>query len=293
MKKIITTIATLAACLIFSMTSFAGTWQQDSTGWWWQNDDGSWPASQWEWLDGNRDGLAECYYFDNRGYCMLNAVTPDGYHVNADGAWTENGAVQYRQTNVFANTINVVTYNNYGGYMDASQNSWYGFSGYGNDSFMDEPGTPGEDYIVADDEDDRMKGEGCSVRPEKSSAVHLSALTPVMKSGMRVVNPCKTSLGESWGETIELSREDYAEYYTAGAYSEFSACVAPEWGISDDAEVSFSVYGDDELLYSFSMTYRSAPEEILVDITGCDFVTIKASRTGWNGKVLVGDAKFL
>ena len=96
MRKLFTAIATLAACLIFAMSSYAGTWILDNVGWWWQNDDGSWPASRWEWLDGNRDGLAECYYFDNRGYCMLSGVTPDGYNVNSSGAWVENGIVQIR-----------------------------------------------------------------------------------------------------------------------------------------------------------------------------------------------------
>lgn len=96
MKKLFTVITTLAACLIFAMSSYAGTWILDNVGWWWQNDDGSWPASRWEWLDGNRDGLAECYYFDNRGYCVLSGVTPDGYNVNSSGAWVENGIVQIR-----------------------------------------------------------------------------------------------------------------------------------------------------------------------------------------------------
>lgn len=77
-----------------SMTVLAAGWQQNATGWWWQNDDGSWPANSWQWLDGNRDGVAECYYFDGNGYMLANTTTPDGYMVNADGAWTVNGVVQ-------------------------------------------------------------------------------------------------------------------------------------------------------------------------------------------------------
>ena len=38
--------------------------------------------------------MAECYYFDQTGYMLSNAKTPDGYQVNADGAWVINGAVQ-------------------------------------------------------------------------------------------------------------------------------------------------------------------------------------------------------
>ena len=49
--------------VLSSMSAFAGQWIQEERGWWWQNDDGSYPVSTWEWLDGNNDGFAECYYF--------------------------------------------------------------------------------------------------------------------------------------------------------------------------------------------------------------------------------------
>ena len=77
-----------------SLVSFAGQQKQDHIGWWWQEDNGSYPVSTWQWIDGNNDGIAECYYFDNLGYCLLNTITPDGYTVNADGAWIVNGIIQ-------------------------------------------------------------------------------------------------------------------------------------------------------------------------------------------------------
>lgn len=81
--------------VLTSMTAFAGEWKQDATGWWWQNDDGSYPVSTWQWLDGNKDGLSESYYFNEAGYLVTN-TTIDGYTVNADGAWTINGEVLLR-----------------------------------------------------------------------------------------------------------------------------------------------------------------------------------------------------
>ncbi len=51
-------------------------------------------AAGWQWLDENNDGIAECYYFDDNGSKLTGTTTPDGYTVNADGAWVENGAVQ-------------------------------------------------------------------------------------------------------------------------------------------------------------------------------------------------------
>lgn len=94
MKKRLVLLMTAAITMAAAMPAYAGTWQQDATGWWWQNDDNSYPANRWEWLDGNKDGVAECYYFDKNGYLVVNAVTPDSFQVNGDGAWVVNGVVQ-------------------------------------------------------------------------------------------------------------------------------------------------------------------------------------------------------
>lgn len=51
----------------------------------------------WQWVDGNSDGAAECYYFDSNGYMLESTVTPDGYMVNENGAWTVDGTVQTKQ----------------------------------------------------------------------------------------------------------------------------------------------------------------------------------------------------
>lgn len=89
--------AMLALTLSMSTTAFAGTWKQEADGWWWQNDDGSYPQSSWQWIDGNNDGVAESYYFNENGYLLTNTTTPDGYTVNEDGAWTVNGVVQQKE----------------------------------------------------------------------------------------------------------------------------------------------------------------------------------------------------
>ena len=33
-------------------------------------------------------------YFDENGVSLTDTVTPDGYQVNGDGQWIENGEVQ-------------------------------------------------------------------------------------------------------------------------------------------------------------------------------------------------------
>lgn len=95
-KKFMTIALTAAMAASMGMTAFAGQWVQNTTGWWWQEDNGSYPVSQWKWLDGNKDGIYECYAFDANGYMYANTTTPDGYTVNKDGAWTIGNSVQLK-----------------------------------------------------------------------------------------------------------------------------------------------------------------------------------------------------
>ena len=90
---VLTAVLTLGA----AMTSYAG-WKQNDTGYWWQNDDGSYLTNGWHWLDGNGDGISECYYFDGNGYMAANTTTPDGYTVDGSGAWVVDGVVQTQGT---------------------------------------------------------------------------------------------------------------------------------------------------------------------------------------------------
>lgn len=52
-----------AAVMTMTMASqaLAGEWKQNETGWWRQEEDGSYPADTWKWLGGNGDGISECY----------------------------------------------------------------------------------------------------------------------------------------------------------------------------------------------------------------------------------------
>ncbi len=97
MKKRSLYMALLTASFscILSMSPLA-VWVEDQVGFWWKEYDGSYPVETWMWLDGNGDGISECYYFGDDGYLLTNTVTPDGYTVNKYGAWTIDGAVQVK-----------------------------------------------------------------------------------------------------------------------------------------------------------------------------------------------------
>ena len=99
-------IFTTALFMSVSMNqiTFAGQWKSDNNGWWYQNDDGSYPTNTWQWIDGNGDGISESYYFNENGYMLANS-TKDGYTLNADGAWTVNGEVQTQGQSTTANPV--------------------------------------------------------------------------------------------------------------------------------------------------------------------------------------------
>lgn len=88
--------AALLALSAFASTAFAGTWKQEANGWQYKDDRAAILRDGWYWLDGNNDGISECYSFDGDGYLRTDTTTPDGYTVNSDGAWTVDGKVQQK-----------------------------------------------------------------------------------------------------------------------------------------------------------------------------------------------------
>ena len=82
--------------------AYAGTWSNEGgpNQWKYYTDDNTSAADGWYWIDGDQDGLEECYYFDKNGFMMADTRTPDGFQVNSDGFWTVSGQVQKRETPV-------------------------------------------------------------------------------------------------------------------------------------------------------------------------------------------------
>ena len=99
LRKKLIALSALTLSLIMVVPVFADNpvgWQKNETGWWYGTNAAgtTWYHDGWQWIDGNKDGISECYYFTPNGYIVTNGKTPDGYDVNADGQWTINGVVQ-------------------------------------------------------------------------------------------------------------------------------------------------------------------------------------------------------
>ena len=83
---------------------------ESKNAWWYDFGNGDYFKSSWQWIDGNQDGIAECYCFDENGWMYENTTTPDGYTVNENGAWTVNNIVQTKTSDLIPknNTNNSV-----------------------------------------------------------------------------------------------------------------------------------------------------------------------------------------
>lgn len=108
MKKKVMFLMIMVMSILMSMTAFAGVWRTGASPnenrWWYDNEDGTWAEGGWQWIDGNQDGTAECYYFDSEGWMAADTMTPDGYQVNGDGAWVENGLVMTQAVSLTASS---------------------------------------------------------------------------------------------------------------------------------------------------------------------------------------------
>ena len=92
MRKLAIVLLTAIFILTGCLSVFAGTWEAFGTDWKYKNDNGTYSAGTWQWIDG------KCYCFGSNGIMYKDCTTPDGYKVNKDGAWIDDkGVVQVQQ----------------------------------------------------------------------------------------------------------------------------------------------------------------------------------------------------
>ena len=96
LRKKLIALSALTLSLIMVVPVFADNpvgWQKNETGWWYGTNAAgtTWYHDGWKWIDGNKDGFSECYYFTPNGYIVTNGKTPDGYYVNKRGVLEIDG----------------------------------------------------------------------------------------------------------------------------------------------------------------------------------------------------------
>lgn len=128
MKKRVAVVIMISVFLGLTQTAYADSWKSSDTAggerWRYEEDDGTFARNGWYWLDGNRDGISECYYFDENGWMLSNTMTPDGYQVDGNGAWTQQGQAQVRSQEDIKLEVKDWTYDefrNYSEYVEGSE----------------------------------------------------------------------------------------------------------------------------------------------------------------------------
>lgn len=77
----------LGFLLSFHGSALAGEWKQDDKGWWYENEDKTYLTGGWQWIND------KCYYFNEEGYMLSNAITPDECWVGEDGSWVSESYI--------------------------------------------------------------------------------------------------------------------------------------------------------------------------------------------------------
>ena len=260
--------ATLACTATLSLTAFAGNWVSDAKGWWYDFGNGTWPSSSWQWIDGNNDGTAECYYFDRFGYCILIGATPDGYQVNENGAWIENGAVQTR--NVAVNTA---------GQNNAASNTKKNTSANASEEVQEDGG----EQLVSD-------------KKAKNNAVKLYGKAPIIKECKSWSQLRSNREKKTYRDGFAFYNGDYIEFTNDGNNTHLKAAVFPEeenWGKNDILSLEVYNENDDVLYKSEDIRYDTKAFTIDVDISGSEKIGIRAVDGSWpHGVIGIVHARF-
>ena len=105
--------AFLLASSLAPVSVQAASWKQNKTGWWWQEDNGSYPVSQWKVING------KWYAFDERGYMR------SGWFLS-NGKWYYLGAANNGSMKTGWQLINGSWYYLNPGNGDMAANQWIG-----------------------------------------------------------------------------------------------------------------------------------------------------------------------
>ncbi len=81
-KRLAVGIVAAAMLMTSTATAFAAEWKQNETGWWYENEDGTYPVNSWVQVNG------VWYFFNQEGYMSTGWGWDNGnwYFTNSDGA---------------------------------------------------------------------------------------------------------------------------------------------------------------------------------------------------------------
>lgn len=127
MKRFFTVAAAGILSLSMVCSVYAGTWKQEDTrpvsqdgvsNWWYQEDDGSYPSSQWKSIDG------KYYYFNEEGWMLAGTMAPGNYQVDESGAMISGDTSGFGATTGYTRQEDMIQWFNNGYAILTASNSW-------------------------------------------------------------------------------------------------------------------------------------------------------------------------
>mgnify|MGYP000853479572 FL=1 len=277
--------ATTALMAAFALNAQAGYWAQNTTGWWYDWGNGTWPASSWQWIDGNSDGIAECYYFDRFGYCMINATTPDNYQVNASGAWVENGVVQTREVGVSKSSNSIKADNP--------------------TVVTSKTKKKKKEKAEKDEQEEKQKAQEQETQEQRAetqkttqySGKYLYDMNSILSNHIDRCNSLVTNKeNKTVTRALRSNSAGYVEYVAGKKYTKFKATVATvkdgDW--YESRRMVLQVMGDGAELYvSPDIYYNTDMFDIEVDISGYDIIRLNVlTVSSYAADVALVNARF-
>jgi cysteine-rich secretory protein family./putative cell wall binding repeat len=277
--------ATTALMAAFALNAQAGYWAQNTTGWWYDWGNGTWPASSWQWIDGNSDGIAECYYFDRFGYCMINATTPDNYQVNASGAWVENGVVQTREVGVSKSSNSIKADNP--------------------TVVTSKTKKKKKEKAEKDEQEEKQKAQEQETQEQRAetqkttqySGKYLYDMNPILRDDIGYYDSLVTNKeNKTVTRALKSNGSGYVEYVAGKKYTKFKATVATveDGSWYESPRMVLQVMGDGAELYvSPDIYYNTDMFDIEVDISGYDIIRLNVlTVSSYAANVALVNARF-
>ena len=127
----------------------------------------------------------------------------------------------------------------------------------------------------------------------------LQEFTVIGENAVELASDLKDVQGNSYNIAYSIggnsigSNSNYLEVYIAGDYNTFSGKFAPvdawRWRTSYPT-ATVAIYGDDKILESFEISYKSLPFEFEVDVTGVSYLKVQMAEGSMWTNVLLADA---
>ena len=279
-KLVLSTAVFVAA---FAVNAYAGGWMQDSTGWWYDWGNGSWPSSSWQWIDGNSDGVAECYYFDRFGYCMVNTTTPDNYQVNASGAWVENGTVQTRNVGVQKSSNSIKTSNSTIQKSSETRKK------------EEEKKKEQQQQQTEEQEEQQEEQREETKKTNQYGGKYLYDMNSILSKSVYKYDSLVTNKeNKTVTRALGFGNYGFIEYVAGKKYTKLKATVAPaKNGWIERDRVVLQILGDGTELYvTPDIYYNTDMFDIEVDISGYDIIRINRVNVNGGDEVGLINARF-